>query len=204
MARVQGVSPRTWSPLFRLSAWFMRRKVGRDVEPLRGYARSRAVLLALGGLEVGMERATRVDPRLRGLAELRVAALVGCEFCLDLGSAIVRKLGVSEAKLRDLSRHGVSDVFSPLEQAVLDYVDRMTATPVTVRDEDVARLRAHLDEPQLVELTAAIAHENLRARMNHALGYGAEGFSPGALCVLPVRQDGLRERLREEVAHVGP
>jgi AhpD family alkylhydroperoxidase len=193
MARIEGVSPRTWSPLFRLSAWFMRRRVGRNVEPLRGYARSRPVLLALGGLELGMERATRVDPQLRGLAELRVAALVGCEFCLDIGSAVVRKLGVSDAKLRGLGRHGVSDAFTPLEQAVLDYADRMTATPATVRDEDVARLRGFLDEPQLVELTAAIAHENLRARMNHALGYEAEGFSAGALCVLPVREDVTRE-----------
>jgi AhpD family alkylhydroperoxidase len=189
MVRVEGVPPGTWSPLFRLSAWFARRKLGRSVEPLRGYARSRPVFLALAGLELGMERATRVDPALRGLAELRVAALVGCEFCLDLGSAVVRRLGVPDAKLRDLSRHAVSSVFSPLEQAVLNYVDRMTATPAVVRDEDVARVRAHLDEPQLVELTAAVAHENLRARMNHALGYEAEGFSAGGLCVLPVREE---------------
>jgi hypothetical protein len=66
----------------------------------------------------------------------------------------------------------------------------MTATPVTVRDEDVARLRTFLDERQLVELTAAIAHENLRARMNHALGYGAEGFSSGGVCALPAVEDG--------------
>jgi AhpD family alkylhydroperoxidase len=189
MVRVEGIPERTWSPLFRLSAWFTRRKLGRNVEPLRGYARSRPVFLAIAGLELGMERATRVDPTVRGLAELRVAALVGCEFCLDLGSAIVQKLGVPAAKLRDLNRHAVSTAFSPLEQAVLNYVDRMTATPATVRDEDVARVRAHLDEPQLVELTAAVAHENLRARMNHALGYEAEGFSTGQLCVLPARDE---------------
>lgn len=77
-----------------------------------------------------------------------------------------------------------SSAFSPLEKAVLEYADRMTCTPVAVRDEDVRALRQHLDEPQLVELTAAIAHENLRARLNHALGYGAEGFTAGAYCVL--------------------
>ena len=48
----------------------------------------------------------------------------------------------------------------------------------------IARLLERLDEAQLVELTAAIAHENLRARMNHALGYGADGFSAGGFCVL--------------------
>jgi 4-carboxymuconolactone decarboxylase len=62
----------------------------------------------------------------------------------------------------------------------------MTATPVEIADEDLRELRAHLDEAQLVELSAAIAHENLRARMNHALGYGADGFSDGAFCVRAV------------------
>jgi 4-carboxymuconolactone decarboxylase len=161
-----------------------RRRFGRSMEPLRGYARSNAVMMALAGLEMGMERATRVEPRLRKLAELRVAALVGCRFCLDIGSSIVRGLGVPEAQLRDLNDYRHSAAFSAHEKAVLEYADRMTATPVDVRDEDVARLREFLDEAQLVELTAAIAHENLRARMNHALGYGAEGFTSG-VCALP-------------------
>jgi hypothetical protein len=63
----------------------------------------------------------------------------------------------------------------------------MTETPVAVDDADVAALRAFLDEAQLVELTAAIAHENLRGRMNHALGYDADGFSGDGYCVLPAR-----------------
>jgi AhpD family alkylhydroperoxidase len=190
MARIEGVSPTEPTPLLRVSEWFTRRKLGRSMEPLRGYARSNAVLMAMAGLEMGMERAKRIDPRLRGLAELRVAALVGCAFCLDIGSSIVRNLGVPDAQLLDLNRHRESPAFSAREKAVLEYADRMTATPVDVRDEDVARLREFLDEGQLVELTAAIAHENLRSRMNHALGYGADGFSTGGVCALPAARTG--------------
>ena len=185
MARIEGIPPTAANPLLRLSEWMTRRRFGRSMEPLRGYARSNPVMIALAGLEMGMERARHVDPRLRGLAELRVAALVGCRFCLDIGSLVVRRLGVPAPQLLDLNRHAESAAFSAEEKAVLEYADRMTATPVTVRDEDVVRLRAFLDERQLVELTAAIAHENLRARMNHALGYGAEGFSNGGVCALP-------------------
>ena len=65
--------------------------------------------------------------------------------------------------------------------------DAMTGTPVEVDDALVAGLRQHFDDAQLVELTAAIAHEHLRARMNHALGYGSEGFTSGGACVLPAR-----------------
>jgi hypothetical protein len=52
----------------------------------------------------------------------------------------------------------------------------MTGTPPTVTDEMVARLGAHLNEAELVELTAIIAVENLRSRINSALGLTAQGF----------------------------
>jgi 4-carboxymuconolactone decarboxylase len=70
---------------------------------------------------------------------------------------------------------------------VLDYAVEMTRTPVEVPDRLFAALREHLDEGQLVELTAAVAWENYRARFNHALGVEAQGFSEGAYCVLPER-----------------
>jgi alkylhydroperoxidase family enzyme len=55
----------------------------------------------------------------------------------------------------------------------------MTATPPEVTDEMVAELGRHLSEAQLVELTAIIAVENLRSRINHALGLTAQGIADG-------------------------
>lgn len=185
MARIQGVSPDTRNPLLRLIFRTVQKRFGRTVEPLQGYARNGAVLAAMMGLELGMERARRLDARLKQLAELRVAALVGCRFCLDIGSALVAKIGVSATQVQELNDYESSTAFSPLEKVVLRYADRMTETPVEIDDALVAMLLQHMDEPRLVELTAAIAHENLRARMNHALGYGAAGFTDGAVCALP-------------------
>jgi hypothetical protein len=62
-----------------------------------------------------------------------------------------------------------------------------TQTPVEVGAPLFATLRQHFDDAQLVELTAAIAWENDRARCDHALDIGAQGFSEGAFCVLPER-----------------
>lgn len=187
MARIAGVPRTTRNPVLRAVFWYARKRFGRDVSPLFGYATSGAVLGATMALELGMERARRVDDHLRQLAELRVAALVGCRFCLDIGSALIRQSGIPERKLRELNDYATSDAFTPLEKLVLTYADRMTETPVAVEDADVDALRAHLDEAQIVELTAAIAHENMRGRMNHALGYDADGFSAGGYCVLPAR-----------------
>ncbi len=69
---------------------------------------------------------------------------------------------------------------------MLTYADAITNTPVEVPKTLFAKLREHFDEAQLVELTAAIAWENYRARFNHAFGIEAEGFSEGAFCALPV------------------
>ena len=42
-------------------------------------------------------------------------------------------------------------------------------------------------ERELVELTAAIAWENYRARFNRVFRIEAVGYSEGAVCALPVR-----------------
>jgi 4-carboxymuconolactone decarboxylase len=61
----------------------------------------------------------------------------------------------------------------------------MSATPVDVPDDLFARLRAHFDNGQLVELTHLIALENLRGRFNLALGVGAADYSDGQVCAVP-------------------
>ena len=97
---------------------------------------------------------------------------------------------MSEAQLRELPVYRESAAFSPLEGLVLDYAVAMTTTPVEVPDALFAALSEHFDDAQLVELTAAIAWENYRARFDHALGIEAQGFSEGAYCVLPERAAG--------------
>ncbi len=97
---------------------------------------------------------------------------------------------MSEAQLRDLPRYQASAAFAPLEKLVLDYAVAMTNTPVEVPDALFARLREHFADAELVELTAAIAWENYRARFDHAFGIEAQGFSEGAYCPLPERSAG--------------
>jgi alkylhydroperoxidase family enzyme len=98
-----------------------------------------------------------------------------------------RANGVTEEQLRELPRYQESAAFSDLERLVLDYAVAMSQTPVHVSDELFEALRKHFDDAQMVELTAAIAWENFRARFNHAMGLGAQGFSEGAYCAIPER-----------------
>jgi AhpD family alkylhydroperoxidase len=136
-----------------------------------------------------MEQATaklhRVDKRLRALAELKAATLTGCEYCIDLGSQVSRRWGLTDDQLLALSSYRTSALFNDLDKLVLDSAVGMSRTPVEVSDALFAELRGHFDAAQLVELTHVIALENLRGRFNLALGISAAGFSEGMVCAFP-------------------
>jgi alkylhydroperoxidase family enzyme len=120
------------------------------------------------------------------LAELKAAALVGCEWCMDYGSWVAtEKEGISEEQLRELPRFRDSDAFTDEEKLVMEYAEAITRTPAEVPDDLFDRLRERFDEQQIVELTWAAAIENLRARFNWALGIDSQNYTEGATCVRP-------------------
>jgi AhpD family alkylhydroperoxidase len=134
---------------------------------------------------VYLRAATRLEPELRDLVVHRVATRVGCSWCVDFGTMLTLKAGLSVQRHRELGRYRTSAAFTPLERLALEYADAMTDLPMTVTDELVAALRTHLDDAALVELTYSIAIENLRARANHALGITAQGYTSGDACPMP-------------------
>lgn len=71
-----------------------------------------------------------------------------------------------------------STLFGEAERVALEYAECVTMTGRKVDDALFARLRQHFDEAQIVELTAAIAFENFRSKLNPALGVEAQGFCP--------------------------
>jgi 4-carboxymuconolactone decarboxylase len=166
-----------------------RKRFDRDLEPVGVMGHHTRLLLAMGGYELPMEKADKVDARLKSLGEIKVALLVGCEFCIDIGTHVGGSHGISDEKLLALPRHREASCFNELERLVIDYAEAMTRTPAAVTDDLFAGLREHFDDEQLVELTAAFAWENWRARFNWAFDIGAAGFTEGAACPIPVREE---------------
>lgn len=203
MSRIDTVTNAQAGPRARLIFYFTARSLARltgraperMLDPLRLYAHIPGLLRGYAALEQATAKLTTLDKRLRALAELKAAALVACEFCIDLGSQVARSSGLSDDELLALSSYRDSALFSVLDKLVLDYTVGMCRTPVEVPDELFAALRQHLSDAQLVELTHLIALENLRGRFNLALGVGAAGFSEGMVCAVPHRDDGMEGQL---------
>ena len=98
---------------------------------------------------------------------------------MDINASRGMHEGASEDKIRAIDQAATSPLFDEVERAAIAYAEAMTITGQRVSDDLFARIRKHFSEPQIVELTAAIALENFRSKFNVALGIEAQGF-----CVL--------------------
>jgi alkylhydroperoxidase family enzyme len=85
---------------------------------------------------------------------------------VDINAAGGSDAGIPDDKIAALPDYRTSPLFDEAERAALELADAVTATPADVPDELYARLRAHFDDAQLVELAASAALENFRARFN--------------------------------------
>ncbi len=85
-----------------------------------------------------------------------------------------------EEQLAELADFDRSPRFTPAERAALRYAQEMCRTPVDVPDAVFEELKRYFDSGQIVELTAMVALENLRARFNRSLQIPSD-----SLCALP-------------------
>jgi AhpD family alkylhydroperoxidase len=199
MTRIEGVSRKQAGLIGKFAYRSTRRQFGRMVDPVSVYAHTPTLLAGYGAFEQATGRQHRVPERLKVLAETRAAAVVSCEFCVDIASHIAREAGVSEAQLLAMPHYRESEEFDALEKLVLDYASAISRTPAHVGDELFAALRERFDERQLVELTNVIALENLRARFNSAFDMTPAGFSEGMVCV-PMESPAVSEVAPEALA----
>ena len=83
--------------------------------------------------------------------------------------------GLSDQQVEAV-REGRFDGFPAGEQALLHMADALADTPANVSDDLYAELRRHFTEEQLIELAAAAAQENYRARSNRLFDVGSDGL----------------------------
>jgi AhpD family alkylhydroperoxidase len=196
MARIPGVPQDQAGPMVTLVYWFMRKGMkkltgreaahGSGIEPVEIWAHQPKMMSGMGKFQQAVRKGHTVDERLKNLVELKGAQMIGCEFCVDLGSQICRNTGFSDEELLALPRYRQSDLFTEREKLALDYAVAVMRTPVEVTDELFARMKEHFSDKQMVEITALLTVVNLD-RFNAAFGIGSAGFSEGMVCVPPER-----------------
>jgi alkylhydroperoxidase family enzyme len=94
---------------------------------------------------------------------------------VDINSAVGRKAGLTDEKLLALTSSNLSP-FTRDELLVIELADAMVATPSNISDDLYARLREKFSEEQLLQLSAQLAFENYRARLNRVFDVGTDNL----------------------------
>ena len=115
MARIEGVSKDQAGPIVKLVYRFMRRGMkkmtGRDpargsgIEPVEIWAHRPKMMTAMGKFQEAVRKGDSVDERIKYLIELKGSQMIGCEYCVDLGSQICRNSGFSDEELLAVPRY---------------------------------------------------------------------------------------------------
>jgi AhpD family alkylhydroperoxidase len=184
--RIEPLPPQRANWLIRAMYRHAKRRFGEVPEPFAVVAHHPRLLVAYAVSETMLQSSSRKLPTsVRELAVLWTARTIGCSWCVDFGSMLLRLDGLDVERLKDIENYATSPRFTDDERAAIAYADVMTTDPHSVTDEQVADLRARFGDNGVIELTYQIATENMRARMNTALGITEQGFNSGDACRIP-------------------
>jgi AhpD family alkylhydroperoxidase len=110
-----------------------------------------------------------VTQNMRDLVHVRASQLNGCAFCLDMHVKEAKIHGERELRLYHLPIWRESSLFSAKEKAILEWTELITLHPEKgISDETFNRIREHLSEKELSDLTYDICLINFWNRLNAA------------------------------------
>jgi len=114
-------------------------------------------------------RNAQLDPALRELAIIRTGYARQSQFVFSQHCKVGRRNGLTDEKIAAIPYWTISEVFSPLERAVLAYVDGQILEGGRVHDKVFEILKAHLSDEEILILTYLINAYALHATSTRAL-----------------------------------
>lgn len=111
--------------------------------------------MARGDLIGLLQPGRQLDPKLRELAIIRTGIVGDSRFEYSQHLKVARMVGIPEEKLAAIKGWTTSDLFAPVERAVMAATDEILSRNL-VEDETFAALRKHLSDAQILELFVVI------------------------------------------------
>lgn len=111
----------------------------------------------------------KITPELRELGQTRAGWLVGSQFVFSQHCKSCRALGYSDEKIEALKAWPVSDLFSPIERALLTYTDALVLGFGRVDEAVFDAMRSELDDEAILEFTYITMMYAMHAVISRAL-----------------------------------
>ena len=121
------------------------------------------------GFQFYRDEKRQLSPRLRELGQARAGFARGSQFVFSQHCKALRAAGFSEEQIEAIPSWASSDLFADVEKAVLAYTDDLVLQGGRVADGTFGRLREHLSEVEIIELTYITCTYELHATMCRAL-----------------------------------
>jgi uncharacterized peroxidase-related enzyme len=106
---------------------------------------------------------------LRTLVGHMASKAAGCQYCVAHTGESAHNASVDEKKIAAIWEYETSPLFTAAERAALRFAQCAAAVPNAVSDEDVAALRRHFGDEEIVELVGVIAYFGFLNRWNDTL-----------------------------------
>ncbi|MBD9508103.1 carboxymuconolactone decarboxylase family protein [Ensifer sp. ENS07] len=111
-----------------------------------------------------------IEQSILDLVDIRASQINGCTFCLDMHSKEATIHGERPLRLYHIAAWRESTLFSPRERAALAWTEAVTKlSEGGVSDELYERVRGHLSEKELSDLTFQIMAINAWNRISVAV-----------------------------------
>lgn len=124
---------------------------------------------AVQGFGIYRSSKRKLDPVLRELGQTRAGWAVGSQFVFSQHCKSCRLLGMPESKIQAIAYWQASDEFSEVERLVLAYTDALATAGGRMHDQLFAKLREHLSDEEILELTYITGLYVMHAIMSRAL-----------------------------------
>lgn len=133
--------------------------MARWPELMEAFAHLNAVVMA--------ER--QVGGVLKQMVAAMVSSAAGCSYCQAHTSHVAEKRGAEEEKLAAMWEFETSPLFDDAERAALRVAHGAGCVPNAVTDDDMAELRRHFSDAEVVELVAVMAGFGFLNRWNDTM-----------------------------------
>jgi uncharacterized peroxidase-related enzyme len=114
-----------------------------------------------------------LDRRLYELVYIRVSMINGCRYCLQHHLSASKRVGIMPEEWAKLNA-GDYSAFTAPEQAALQFVEKLTRESRNITDADIAALKTHFPDEQIVDLDMLAGLVNLTNRLTDPLGADLE------------------------------
>jgi len=169
MARISLIEPAQASP--EVKEIYDSKFKGKPGNIQKALAHRPAILTNFLGFYASVGRS--LDRKLYESVYLRVSLINGCHYCSHHHIQGSRRAGLTPEQMKALKEGNYSG-FSASEQTGLEYAEKLTRTPEAASAADVAALKQHFSDEQIVDLHMLIGLANLTNRVTGPLALDVE------------------------------